>query len=268
MGDGMPFIPARFDEMNLNPFQFRIVAHIARRGDCYSSTRTMAQVCRMGRTTLIKELKSLVDLGVITTRRDGASKQFYRVHSSAFTGPDVNHFGPDVNHQQGGASGPDMNRTGPDMNHGGSDVNRFGSPREHKGTTPFKVLPKGTVKKKRTPPKKRTSKKPSKSAWDQVWDLDWPKGFKERKDFVLMFQQWVEFRVSMKKLTQSPGVFFGRQLAKMQAWGVDGAIESISASLESEWRGLFPPKRNGKPVNGYHRAKTAADEWSGGDFEA
>ena len=41
-----------------------------------------------------------------------------------------------------------------------------------------------------------------------------------------------------------------RQLAKLEAMGVDTAIVAISTALECGWIGVFEPKENGKVESG------------------
>jgi hypothetical protein len=38
-----------------------------------------------------------------------------------------------------------------------------------------------------------------------------------------------------------------RILAKCQRWGEAKAIEALDLAIENDWRGIFPPKSNGKP---------------------
>ncbi|KKD35255.1 hypothetical protein WN50_26360 [Limnoraphis robusta CS-951] len=61
----MIFIHADLDLYGLNPYQFRLYAHIARRGKCYSSLQTIARICKMSVRKAQYGLKELESLGMI-----------------------------------------------------------------------------------------------------------------------------------------------------------------------------------------------------------
>ncbi len=63
--NGMIFIHADLDLYGLNPYQFRLYAHIARRGECYSSLQTIARICKMSVRKAQYGLKELESLGMI-----------------------------------------------------------------------------------------------------------------------------------------------------------------------------------------------------------
>jgi len=63
--NGMIFIHADLDLYGLNPYQFRLYAHIARRGECYSSLKTIARICKMSVRKAQYGLKELESLGMI-----------------------------------------------------------------------------------------------------------------------------------------------------------------------------------------------------------
>jgi hypothetical protein len=66
------FIHSSLDEAGLSPAEFRVLCHIARRGDCYATIDTIAEVCRMATNTVRKALKSLAAQSFVrATRRDG-----------------------------------------------------------------------------------------------------------------------------------------------------------------------------------------------------
>lgn len=67
----MIFVHADLDLYGLNPYEFRLYAHIARRGQCFSSLETMANICKMSVRKAQYALKSLLSQGLIekTTRK-------------------------------------------------------------------------------------------------------------------------------------------------------------------------------------------------------
>jgi hypothetical protein len=73
----MPFIPARLDDAALTLAQFRILCHIARRGQCYESGRNMAKACRINHITLWSALSFLERWKLVEkTPRPGNSSVF------------------------------------------------------------------------------------------------------------------------------------------------------------------------------------------------
>jgi DNA-binding MarR family transcriptional regulator len=63
---GIAFIHADLDLYGLNPYQFRIYCHIARRGQCYSSLKTIANICKMSVRKTQYCLKELEELDLIS----------------------------------------------------------------------------------------------------------------------------------------------------------------------------------------------------------
>jgi DNA-binding MarR family transcriptional regulator len=59
------FIPAWLDDYGLNPAQFRIVCHVARRGACGDSIQTISQICRMDPQTVKRAIRDLIDDGIL-----------------------------------------------------------------------------------------------------------------------------------------------------------------------------------------------------------
>lgn len=55
----MIFVHADLDLYGLDPYEFRLYAHIARRGKCYSSLETLANICKMSVRKAQYGLKSL-----------------------------------------------------------------------------------------------------------------------------------------------------------------------------------------------------------------
>lgn len=262
MRDGLPFIPAWFDDMRLTPRQLSIAVHIARRGVCYESARGIAAHCQISRNTVLKELKNLIQKGVICEVENGSSRPCLKLKSPKNAGTGLSQGGTTLSQSTAPQSGTTLSRGGTTLKPSGTTLSQNGSNQIPKGTTPNKGTPIKVKETREGTPLKRTAKNP----WVEVEKMEWPKGFRDRKDFGVMFKDWVEFRVRKQKLTQTPTQFFGRQLKKMEKWGVDGAIESISASLEAEWQGLFPPKvqRNGRP----QPRQKAIDDLTAADFMA
>lgn len=60
-------IPPEVEYCGLTPFEFRLYAYIARRGQTIASQGTIAEVCKMSRTTLKKAAKGLTRRELIAT---------------------------------------------------------------------------------------------------------------------------------------------------------------------------------------------------------
>jgi DNA-binding MarR family transcriptional regulator len=85
------FVHSAIDEFGFTPRQFRLLAHIARRGggfskhrgsdhECCAGLRSMARVCRMGRKKVHKTLAELVELNVLErSRRSRADSHLHRI---------------------------------------------------------------------------------------------------------------------------------------------------------------------------------------------
>jgi len=73
------FIPAKFDDFALTAQQFRIIAHIARRGECWESVDAMAKACRVHPDTILSGLKLLVRQNVIAKQTRPGQTCIYRV---------------------------------------------------------------------------------------------------------------------------------------------------------------------------------------------
>lgn len=59
------FVPGWIDDSGLTPVQFRILAHVSRRGECCSSADTIAKICRVNRKSVFSALKDLESGGWI-----------------------------------------------------------------------------------------------------------------------------------------------------------------------------------------------------------
>ena len=73
------FIPAKLDELELTPAQFRVFCHVCRRGDCYERLENMARKCRLHRDTVIDCLRFLVAHRMLTKEKRSGFASIYRV---------------------------------------------------------------------------------------------------------------------------------------------------------------------------------------------
>lgn len=74
------FVHSAVDDFGLTPAQFRLYGHIARRcgsGSAWPSIETMARVCRMDVKTVKKNLKVLVQLGLLRKEPRPGFTNFY-----------------------------------------------------------------------------------------------------------------------------------------------------------------------------------------------
>lgn len=60
--------------------------------------------------------------------------------------------------------------------------------------------------------------------------------------FNKVWEEWKKHRTEIRH-TLTPSTE-KRQLTKLMGWGIEGAIASISQSIEQGWQGLFKPERN------------------------
>lgn len=148
----MPFIPAWFDDLRLPPRQLSIAIHIARRGDCYESSRGIAAHCQISRNTVLKELKNLIEIGVICEVKNGSSRPSYRLCSHVSSGTRLNQNGTTLSH----SNGTTLNQGGTTLNQGGTRLSQNGSNQIPKGTTPKEGTPSKVHRKS---PSSRLSRK-------------------------------------------------------------------------------------------------------------
>lgn len=52
-------LPNLYDESGLDPYEFRLLVHYVRRGNCYESVRTTAECCNMSSAQVVKKRNSL-----------------------------------------------------------------------------------------------------------------------------------------------------------------------------------------------------------------
>lgn len=75
----MVFVHADLDLYGLSPYEFRLYAHIARRGKCYSSLKKMAKICRMSVRKAQYALKTLENQNLIKKRIRKGTTDIYEV---------------------------------------------------------------------------------------------------------------------------------------------------------------------------------------------
>lgn len=73
------FIHSILDEGGLTPNEFRLICHISRRGECYASLATIAEVTRISVRTIQKTLKSLVEKGLVLKDTKPGRTDIYRL---------------------------------------------------------------------------------------------------------------------------------------------------------------------------------------------
>lgn len=59
--------------------------------------------------------------------------------------------------------------------------------------------------------------------------------------FVEVWKEWVSFRKKLKSC-KDWGLLFKKVLQQLETYGVDGAIQSLNASIAGGWQGVFEPK--------------------------
>lgn len=75
------FIHSALDEAGLDLYEFRLLAHVARRGDCYAAVPKIAQVCKMSHRKVQVSLKSLMKKGLIAQQLRPGKTSIYRLSS-------------------------------------------------------------------------------------------------------------------------------------------------------------------------------------------
>ncbi|MBN3897397.1 MAG: hypothetical protein HWQ41_19580 [Nostoc sp. NOS(2021)] len=79
------------DLYGLDPYEFRIYGHIARRGDCYSNLKTMGAICNMSVRQAQYALKKLKDKNLITQKKRKGTTDLYQItDKSSWKQPDYN----------------------------------------------------------------------------------------------------------------------------------------------------------------------------------
>jgi len=257
----MPFIPAWFDDLRLDPRSLSIAVHVARRGDCFESSKSIAEHCQIGRNTVLKLINEMVEKGVLEKEGSKGGKSVLRLSL-----PDLGSIQNGEGSIQNGPPSPIQIPLGSIQNGPPSIQNGEGSIQNGEGWSNLDTL-RYPLKGKEVTKEKKVTKKRTVDVWPQILEMEWPGGLKNDPDFVELFKQWVSFRSKLKKITQEPTVFFGRQLKKLSGWGVAGAVASVSKSLECEWQGIFEPDQR-TMANGRGKPAKPNDELTAADFLA
>lgn len=72
------FIHSAIDEAGLDVYEFRLLCHIARRGRCFASLSTTAEICQMSIRKAQSTIKSLLEKKLIEEhRRDGRTNVYW-----------------------------------------------------------------------------------------------------------------------------------------------------------------------------------------------
>jgi len=74
------YVDSELDEAGLNAAEFRVLAHIARRGNCFAKLKTMAKSCRLNRETVQKCLRRLEILGLISKEKRPGHPNVYWIN--------------------------------------------------------------------------------------------------------------------------------------------------------------------------------------------
>jgi len=86
--DNAIFIHCNLDDWGLRPTVFRVLCHVARRGDCHASVQTISKVCCIHKDTVRKALKELVNSGLLFSKyRQGATTKYMVNHSKIINAP-------------------------------------------------------------------------------------------------------------------------------------------------------------------------------------
>lgn len=144
------FIPAFLDDYGLDPIEFRLYSHIARRagsGNCFEGAKRMAEICRVNVKTIPGKLRSLEAYGLIRIDRTlGRTNDIILTPSRDWVTPR-----PLTSPVSGSGSDHTQKRITPTPKNGSPPTPKNGSggdPKtDHKGT-PYK----GILSKDRNPP--------------------------------------------------------------------------------------------------------------------
>lgn len=85
------FISQAIDTYGLNPYEFRVLAHVARRagnkGVCNASQETISNACGIGKRNVMEALKTLCSVGILSKTRTGRSNHYKLQKSSEWANP-------------------------------------------------------------------------------------------------------------------------------------------------------------------------------------
>lgn len=88
----------------------------------------------------------------------------------------------------------------------------------------------------------------SASVWEKVPEIPIPASL-DTDRFRVLWAEWIAFRRTLHAV-KDPVTMFHKQLEVLEAYGVQGAEESLRQSMANGWRGLFPPKGVPRAQNG------------------
>jgi predicted transcriptional regulator len=74
-------VSEELDVYSLNPYEFRLYAHISHRGECYSRLDTIATICQMSVRKAQYSLKNLCELGLIKKTKRKLTTDIYVIES-------------------------------------------------------------------------------------------------------------------------------------------------------------------------------------------
>lgn len=74
-------VSEELDVYGLNPYEFRLYAHISHRGECYSRLDTIATICQMSVRKAQYSLKNLYELGLIKKTKRKLTTDIYVIES-------------------------------------------------------------------------------------------------------------------------------------------------------------------------------------------
>ncbi|BAZ18722.1 hypothetical protein NIES4071_106070 (plasmid) [Calothrix sp. NIES-4071] len=82
------FVRGELDDYGLNLYEFRVLAHVARReskeSGCYESQAKMATACGMSQRMVLKVLQVLCEAGILSKEKaDGKRTNSYRVNKGS-----------------------------------------------------------------------------------------------------------------------------------------------------------------------------------------
>ena len=86
------FISQAIDTYGLDPYEFRVLAHVARRagkGDCNASQDTIANSCGINKRKVMQALKLLCEVGILANTVTGRTNQYKLRDSSKWQKPEV-----------------------------------------------------------------------------------------------------------------------------------------------------------------------------------
>ena len=78
--DNAAFIHGNLDDFGLRPHTFRVLCHVARRGQCFASIASIANTCRINADTVRKALKLLVQAKLLNVQYRKGQTNIYEVN--------------------------------------------------------------------------------------------------------------------------------------------------------------------------------------------